>query len=744
MDAPSVRHIFARWVPRAALLALAACAQDSLVLPDEGEPTRVVILGGDGQSGQVGTPLSDSLVVRVTDSHARPVQNFPIVFTITSGGQVIPDSAVTDADGRASSRWILGPTAGGQTVEATALLPGSSPPKALFSAEAMPGPADTVAGSAGNAQTGQAGSPLADSLVVFVQDAYGNGIADVALTWTASSGGTVVPAGPAADGDGRMAASWTLGTTAATQTVSVTGAGVPGTMTFTATATTGPPPVLAIVTQPSGTASNGVPFSRQPVIQLEDAGGSPIAQGGILVTAAIATGGGVLGGTTSITTNASGRAVFTDLAISGTPGDRTIVFGASGHVSVTSSVITVTGGPPDAGQSSLSANPTTITASNGSVTSTLTATARDAQGNPVPGATVAFSVSGGGAQVTQPTGFTNVNGVATGALSSSAAGPKTVRATIGGTSINQSVTVTVLPASAAAAHSSATVPSGTVGSNTDVIIEARDQFDNPLNSGGDNVTVSVSGANTTNASVTDNHDGTYTATYKPASPGTDRLAITLNGAPISGSPYTSTVTGGVSSGQSSVSASPGTITASSGSSASTVTVTVRDASGAPLQGITVTVAVSGKANTINQPSSPTNAQGIATATFSSTAAETKSITAKAGGQNLTQGATVTVVPGPASTQTTTVSTPGGQRFSFIPITITLKDAFGNAHTTGGQGSQITVSVTGANDVGRLSVADNGDGTYSSAYFALFKGNDDVVVTLFGVAVAGSPFRSRIK
>ena len=736
--------MFASWLPCVALVALAACAQDSLVLPDEGEPSQVIVLGGDGQSGQVGTPLTDSLVVRVTDSHTRPVQNFPVVFTITSGGQVIPDSARTDADGRASSRWILGPAAGSQTVQAKVPLTGKSVPSVQFSAEAIPGPADTVAGVAGNTQTGQAGSPLPDSLVVFVVDAYGNGIADVPLTWTASGGGTVLPAGPATDAGGRLAATWTLGTTAGTQTVTVDGTGVPRAMTFAATATPGPPPMLAIITQPSATASNGVPFIRQPVIQLEDAGGSPIAQGGVLVTAGIATGGGVLGGTTSITTNSSGRAVFTDLAISGTPGNRTIVFGASGHVSVTSAAINVTGGPPDPGQSTLSANPTTITASGGGVTSTLTATARDAQGNPVPGVTVVFSATGGGAQLTQPTGTTNVNGVATGSLSSSAAGTKTVHATIGGISINPTVSITVLPAAAAAAHSTATVPSGTVGLTTTITVQARDQFDNPLNTGGDNVVVAVTGANTVTPGVTDHRNGTYTASYQPVMPGTDAVAITLNGTAISGSPYTSVVSGGPSPGASSVSASPGTIAASNGSSAATVTVIVRDASGAPLQGITVTIAVSGKGNTIVQPAGPTDAQGKAIATFSSTKAETKSVTAKAGGQDLTQGANVTVVPGPPSTQTTTVSTPGGNRYQYIPITITLKDAFGNKHTSGGFAPQITVTVSGANNVGQLAVADNGDGTYSAAYFALFKGDDDVVVKLSGVAVSGSPFRSHIK
>src|SRR5947199_63841 len=51
---------------------------------------------------------------------------------------------------------------------------------------------------------------------------------------------------------------------------------------------------------------------------------NPVNQSGVTVTAAIATGGGTLGGTLTAATNGSGVASFTDLAISGTAGDRTL------------------------------------------------------------------------------------------------------------------------------------------------------------------------------------------------------------------------------------------------------------------------------------------------------------------------------------------------------------------------------------------------------------------------------------
>jgi adhesin/invasin len=60
----------------------------------------------------------------------------------------------------------------------------------------------------------------------------------------------------------------------------------------------------------------------------------------VLVTASLQ-GGGTLGGTTTVATDGSGRAAFTDLVISGSAGTYTLTFSANGFASVTSSVITL-------------------------------------------------------------------------------------------------------------------------------------------------------------------------------------------------------------------------------------------------------------------------------------------------------------------------------------------------------------------------------------------------------------------
>jgi VCBS repeat-containing protein len=108
-------------LPLASLALAAGCGGGGLVLPAEGAAAKIVIVRGDGQGGAVGALLPESLVVRVTDSNGRPVQNQGVTFAVAAGGgSVAPASATTNSDGVAGTRWTLGPTAGSQRAAATA------------------------------------------------------------------------------------------------------------------------------------------------------------------------------------------------------------------------------------------------------------------------------------------------------------------------------------------------------------------------------------------------------------------------------------------------------------------------------------------------------------------------------------------------------------------------------------------------------------------------------------------------
>ena len=232
--------------------------------------------------------------------------------------------------------------------------------------------------------------------------------------------------------------------TVGSRTLTATYAGADGFAASSATAphtvTAPPPPVLAIVTQPASTATVGVAFSPQPVIQLQNAGGGDLATPGVQVSAAITTGGGTLSGTTTVGTDAQGRATFTDLVINGDPGGRTLVFTAPGYGNVTSTSIDVQAAPPSGAQSSVTVDPATIPAG---ATSTITVTVRDAAGTSLAGRSVTVAATGSDNTITGNPGTTGSDGVATFTISSPTAEAKTITAISEGVALGTPQTLTV-------------------------------------------------------------------------------------------------------------------------------------------------------------------------------------------------------------------------------------------------------------------------------------------------------------
>jgi adhesin/invasin len=306
-----------------------------------GSASGVQLLSGDGQTGAPGATLPDPIVVAVKDADGNPVSGAAVTWVVTSGGgSVDPTTSTTDAAGQASTSWTLGSSVATNTVQAVVSGVGS----ATFTATAAAGAPAQIRIISGNNQSGQVGIQLGADLVVSVEDGDGNAVAGATVTWQVTDGGgSVAPATSTTSASGQATTEWTLGPATGGQKVRAS-AGAAGHVDFQATASAGAPSTLAIATQPSATATVGVPLASQPVIQLRDATGNAVQQSGVSVTVAIATGPGRLTGTASRTTDANGQAAFTDLAITDGTGSHTLIFAASGYTSVVSSSITVT--PP--------------------------------------------------------------------------------------------------------------------------------------------------------------------------------------------------------------------------------------------------------------------------------------------------------------------------------------------------------------------------------------------------------------
>lgn len=194
--------------------------------------------------------------------------------------------------------------------------------------------------------------------------------------------------------------------------------------------------------------------------------------------------------------------------------------------------------------------------------------------------------------------------------------------------------------------------------------------------------------------------------------------------------------------KSKVQVSPNTLQASAGGSAATVTVTIRDRHGDPVSNVLVALAATGSANTLTQPAAPTDARGVTTGRFSSTAVGTHVISATAGGITIDQTVKVTVVAGPASPGATVASVdPLATVFSpEVALTIDAYDAFGNAIHRSGE--PITAAAVFDGDRRPIPVAYSADAErYVGSFRPWALGTFIVEIAVDGTPIAGSPFQT---
>jgi hypothetical protein len=584
----------------------------------------IAAVSGQDQTGAVGSTLAAPLVVQVTDPFGNPIADVTVTWTVDGGGSVSAGTTTTGADGTTSVQRTLGGTAGAQHTFAG--VDGLAGSPVTFTATATAGAASGVTIVSGDGQTGPVSTELPNDLEVQVRDAGGNAVPGVAVAWVVGTGGgSVTPTTSVTDANGRASAAWTLGSSPGANTVSAVVSGI-GVVGFSATATAGAAARLQIQTQPSASAVSGVPLARQPVIQLLDAQGNQSKQGGVAVQVAIAAGGGTLSGTTTVQTDGNGRAAFSGLALTGSAGTRTLRFSATGFAAVTSQQI------------SLGAAPTTIT-----ITS-------DAPDPSTAGAavTVQYTVTSGAGtptgSVTVQDGGDNCSGSLSGGQGScviqlNTVGSRTLTASYGGaagfaaSSTTESHTVTA-PAQPTLAIVTQPASSATAGSalNPQPVIQLRSGDGTDLATPGVAVSAAIAtGGGTLSGTTTVSTDAQGRATFTDlvinGGAGTRTLVFTAPG-------YGSVTSANIDvqaapppapdGAQSSVSVDPATVTVGA---SSTITVTVRDASGTPLAGRSVTVDATGSGNTITGNPGTTGADGVATFTISSTTAEQKTITA---------------------------------------------------------------------------------------------------------------------
>ena len=444
--------------------------------------------------------------------------------------------------------------------------------------------------------------------------------------------------------------------------------------------------------------------------------------------------GATLGGTLN-TMATDGVAVFSGLTVN-MSGFYLLSAAANGVGGATTEPVNVIG-PAGLSQSTITVSPAEI-ALGGKTTVTLTA--RDANGNREPGGglTVAFTASGSAGTLSS-TVTDNHNGTYTATFTGTSPGSDTITATIGGDSnkVISTATVTVVGPYSLSQSTIAVSPSTVAsGGTTTVTLTARDVNGNQELGGGLKVTFALEGGTAGGkfGPIKDNKNGTYTATFTGTIAGTSTITAKIKGQAVTSAlPTVTVVPGAVSLSKSTIAVSPSKV-ASGGTI--TVTLTARDADGNVEQGGLLLVDFGLGRGTARGNFGPVtnDGEGTYSVTWTGTTAGKNTITATIGGKAVTSAPpTITVVPGAVSlSQSTITVTPSKIALNGkTTVTLVARDANGNQEPSGG----LTVNFAlGSGSVGGTlssAVTDHKNGTYTATFTGTIAGSDTITATIGG-------------
>ena len=388
---------------------------------------------------------------------------------------------------------------------------------------------------------------------------------------------------------------------------------------------------LTFTTPPPGSATSGQPLAPQPVLQLRDAFGNAVGQSGVVVSAAVGSGNGTLGGNTTATTSAAGTATFANLSVTGS-GSVTIDFTAPGFSSAASSTIGITA--PGGSTLAIVTQPSAVAQSGTPFAVQPAVEIRDVSGNKVSTAGVSITA----ALATGPAGATLTGGT----VAQTAAGGTATFADLGITGpagsytigfsspgLNPVTSATIVvggpPPGPATQLSITTQPSSSAPSGTafaqQPVLQLRDASGNPVSQSGVTVTVAIASGGGTlggTTSATTNASGVagFTDLSITGAAGDRTLSFSSAGLTGATSGIISITAGGSSPAtQLSISTQPSATAASGTPFGTQPSVQLRDAQGAAVSqsGVPITASVaSGPATLSGNLTVNTDANGRAT------------------------------------------------------------------------------------------------------------------------------------
>jgi adhesin/invasin len=738
--------------------------------PDPTNPLTQLIV--DIPSNTADGVSQDQVHAHVVDANGNPVTGATVVFAVAGGTAgapaVIAGTGITDAFGNAV--LTITDTKSG-TVLISAKVSGiqitNSPATVTFVAGA-PDLSNPLTQLIIDVGTTVADGASVDKIHVHVVDAFGNPVPGVVVKFTAIGGTALATAVMTstgvtdANGDEFYKCDNTaVGTVIVTATIGgVAVTNSPATIFFTV----GPPsvanPATQLIVDIGSTTADGV-STDQVHAHVVDAKGNAVPNVTVVFTVA----GGTAGGSAVIVgtgiTDASGNAVLT---ISDPVAGNVLISATIGGVAINNSpatVLFVAGAPSPSNPATQLIVDIGSTAADGVSTDQVHAHIVDANGNPVAGATVVFTVSGGtsgGTAVITGTGITDASGNAVLTITNTIVGTVLINAKIGGVAINNSpATVTFIagapapsnPASQLIVDVGSTVADGVstdqvhahlVDANGNAVSGASVVF---LVAGGTaGGTAVIAGTGITDAS------GNASLTITNTVAGTVFISATVGGVALNNSPATVVFVAGAPSLGKSVIIIDQNFSPSNNSTPDILHAHIVDANGNPVSGQAVTFAVLSGTVTFPGPFTViTDANGNASISLVSSVAGNVSVGGQLGGVDISNSPVTIVftnkpdVTNPLTALIVVVFEASADGVSTTSVKAHIVDQGGNILP--GQSVTFTIDSGSAQIVTTQPVITDANGDAFILITSTTVGDVLVTATVAGTAIInGSPARVR--
>ena len=293
--------------------------------------SKLVKISADNQVTRPGDSVIFTVELQDPDGNPIPGADLNFIFYGDPDTAALdPETATTDANGRAQTTFTLAADAKGEyTVEAYSSADFGIYTNFTVTVDTSLPRATQLEKISGDNQIGFAGEPLMGPFVVQVHDQYNDLLEGATVTFAVTAGdGSLSATTATTDPDGQAETTLTLGTEPGTNTVQASVEGISQMEVFNAEATLPPPTPtsLAIISGDNQKGFIGEPLANPFIIQVHDQYDDPLESA--TVTLAVTAGNGSLSVTTA-TTDQAGQAETT-LTLGTEPGTNTVQVSVEG------------------------------------------------------------------------------------------------------------------------------------------------------------------------------------------------------------------------------------------------------------------------------------------------------------------------------------------------------------------------------------------------------------------------------